>query len=342
MKYLFCLLLALALSGCAPTVQTTVTRAARYTEAAKLRDLAVLPFEGNAGRKISYQVEAALSGVSVFGEPYFRLADRKDIATVLSELKFSNSVLVDPARMARIGMLAGTRGILGGHAGEQPDESSYGEQRTACDEYETVVGQDGKKKSTGRCIKSRQWMATCVKRQVTVTFVPRLVDVETARVVYSRTIQKSRTSSGCLDYSTPDTVAELASAAWRDALDDFMKDVAPYSTRMELSLSDDDDGIPAGDPQKRFSQGVEFAKAGRMDRACEIWSGLGIYAQSAPFLLYNLGICAEIAGNYNSAADYFIRADRLTTTPHENIGKALARVRALQAEQHRLKEQMNR
>ena len=260
----------------------------------------------------------------------------------MSELKFSNSALVDPASMARIGRLAGAKGILGGHAGEQPNETTYWEQRTACDEYETVIGIDGKKKTTSRCLRSRQWMANCVKRQVTVTFVPRMVEVETARVVYSRNIQRNRSSSGCLDYSSPSSLSELASQAWRDAIDDFIKDVAPYSTQMELALSDDDTGIPPGDPQKRFSQGLEFARANRMDRACEIWSGLNIYSSSAPFLLYNLGICAEIAGDYDRAVDYFIRADRLMSAPHEDIGKALARVRVLQAEQKKLREQMSR
>ncbi len=341
MKLIPYIMFLLFLSGCATTIKTTVVRAAKHHDAAKFRDLAVLPFDGNAGEKVSYQTEAALAGVSVANSQYFRLADRKQLSTVISEMKLGHSSLVEPGSMAKIGKLAGARAILGALATEQPTETRYREERSECEEYETITGKDGKKK-TGNCIRTRRWMVNCVKRQASVLFVPRLVEVESARVIYSRNLQRSRSSSGCLDYSTPETVAELANKAWREVISDFTRDVAPYSVVLELTLSDDDSGIPAGVPQSRFSQGFEFARATRMDRACEIWGELIPYSTSAPFLLYNLGICAEIAGDYDKAADFFKKADRETKEPDENIGKALSRIQILQLEQKKLKEQLGR
>lgn len=333
-------LLAL-LSGCAPTVKTTVTRAGRAHEAATYRELAVLPFEGNAGDRISYQIEASLAGIVVAGKPYFQLVDRKQLSTVISEMKLGQSALVEPGSMARVGRLTGARGILGGMAAEQSHENRYKEERSECEEYAYTTDKDGKKRQ-GVCIRYKRWLATCVKRQTNVTLVPRLVDVETARVVYSRSIQRSRSSSGCLDFSTPASVADLSRRAWGEVFDELRKDLAPYAVAMEIELSDDDNGLATATDKEKFAQGLSFAAADRLDRACELWGEIAGQTVNAPFLAYNLGVCAEWQGQYERAELLYRQADRQMHEPNDRLNKALLRIRDLLAEQRMLKQQLAR
>lgn len=335
------LVAVLLLAGCSATVKTTALRAGRVEDAARYRQLAVLPFDGNAGYGVSYQVEAALSGVVVEGRPYFQLADRKQLSRVIDELKLGQSGLSDPGSMARVGRIAGVRGILGGMASEQLSESRYREERSACEEYEYRIDKDGKKRQ-GACIRYRRWQAACVKRQSNVSVIPRLVDAESARVVYSRSIQGSKRAEGCLDTTTPAALADLTRAAWDEALEELRKDLAPYTVALEIELSDDERGLPSGAAQERFAQGVTFARGQRLDRACELWRGLEAHAATAPFLAYNLGVCAELDGRYEQAERHYRQADRQMTEPDERLGRALARVRDFANEQRKLKGQAAR
>lgn len=341
-KTLVWLISLFTLSGCAATtVKSTVLHPARYHEASRYRQLAVLPFDGNAGDTASYQAEAALAGASVSGAPYFNLVDRRQLSAVISEMKLGHSALVEPGSMAKVGRLSGARGILGGMATENSAENRYREERSECSEYETLTDKNGKK-SQGRCIRWNRWQVICVKRSVSVSLVPRLVDVETAQVVYSRNIQRSRNSSGCLDNSNPLAVAELVRLSWAELIDDFRNDMAPYQSAVEIEISEDDAGLASKDALDKFSQGVAFAKGERLDRACELWAEIAGYASSAPFLAYNLGVCAEVAGQYDRAESFYRQADRQMKEPDVQIGKGLERVRSARAEQMILKEQLKR
>lgn len=314
--------------SCAPKVQTQVLMPARFSEAAQYRKIAVLPFDSPRNSKLSgfhLEVESALAGVHVDGRPFFELLDRTTIEKVLQEHRLSLSALMDPSSTLRIGKLLGARGIyIGSVAAPRISEEYYREERTRC--------------LDDNCKRVSTYNVTCLERTVYFSFTPRLIDVENGRVVYSRTISSSATSSGCRDTTPPQPAAELLQEAKNTAIKDFVMDVAPYYVSMSLKLMDSDEGIKSSQDRKKFQSALEFAKAGRMDRACKLWEE--IENTGAVSVMYNLGVCREIEGNIHKALEFYRKADSMLHKPDRNINEAIQRVQKRLRDEEKLRLQL--
>ena len=88
-------LVTAALSACAPTIQHTAMMPAMFHEATLIREVAVLPFDGREGTEFALEIEGALSGIRVSQRPFFTVLERAKLEKVLSEMKLSQSGLVD-------------------------------------------------------------------------------------------------------------------------------------------------------------------------------------------------------------------------------------------------------
>ena len=63
-----------------------------------------------------------------------------------------------------------------------------------------------------------------------------------------------------------------------------------------------------------------------MDRACELWQeGLTLAPQSYA-LTYNLGVCAESAGDFENAKNLYYKTNRMLQKPDPVINGALVRI----------------
>ncbi|MBI5214091.1 MAG: tetratricopeptide repeat protein, partial [Nitrospirae bacterium] len=120
------------------------------------------------------------------------------------------------------------------------------------------------------------------------------------------------------------------------------RDIAPYYVTLEIKLMDAKDGITSASAEKKFEQGLDFAKGNRLDRACELWGEARIASPNAPSILYNLGICSEVTGELDQALDLYRKADRMFNRPDDNVTAAIGRVSESIQKQKRLKEQMGR
>jgi len=89
-------------------------------------------------------------------------------------------------------------------------------------------------------------------------------------------------------------------------------------------------------------RGVEWAKKGRLDRACEFWHEAYKLYPEGYALHYLLGVCAETAGGLQEALSYYERADRMTDKPLKEINEALGRVRVNLEKQKKLEEQLQK
>ncbi len=322
--------LCLAIS-CAPKVQTTVLMPANHMEASQIKTVTVLPFTLEDGFRRSKesvefasQVEAAIASVIIDGKPYFKLIDRLTINRVIQEQKFNMSGLVSQDDVAKIGKLVGAKGVYTGvlHPIKKSQES-YREERIECRE--------------NRCITK---YVRCTTRTLIFSFTPRLVDVETGRVVYSRTISIDVEDDGCDDTQPATSFEQLENHAKRMALEEFIRDVAPYYITMELELMDSKDNIQSKEDKEKFGSALDFAEKGRMDRACSMWEEIYESNKNSISLNYNLGICKELSGKPAEALNFYKRADQLTKKPDELINKALKRALELLKRQEKLKKQM--
>lgn len=326
-------------ASCAPEVMKTTfpitTPAlipAKYTEASQIKSIAVLPFTVNVEGKdtskesteFASQLESVLASVIIDDKSYFKLVDRLTVNRVIQEQRFKVSVSISEDEAVKIGKFIGVRGIYTGILYPvTKSERKYQEERVECDKK-------------GNCTKK---YVPCMQRKLTFSFIPRLIDVETGRVVYSRTISVDKVSYGC-EGSFLESFEELERAAKKEALMEFIKDVAPHYVNMKFDLVDSEDNIKSREDRKKFNTALEFAKKNRIDRACSIWGEIYEKNQNSISLTYNLGVCKELSGDLAGALNFYQMADSLTKKPIDLINEALTRVKLQIERQERLKQQM--
>jgi tetratricopeptide (TPR) repeat protein len=330
----------LIIPGCATKIKVNMLQPAQYHEASLTKAVAVLPFTGPGGREFAAELEGVLSGIGIDDKQYFTLVDRASIDKTISEMQLSASGLVDQKTAAKIGKLIGAQGIYTGVVTRNRyDDSRYTERRSTCTRYEQRRGKDGKI-STGACISWRQYNVSCVKRVASFAVSPKLVDVTTGRILYSRNLAAQATSSGCEDARPVQSESVLLEKAKEDVKTEFRRDVAPYYLTREIKLMDAADGIESAQAKDKLKAGLEYADKGRMDTACELWGEARNIASRSYALLYNLGVCAESRGYLDAALSLYKQADKILGKPDEDISLALNRVGDALKNRGKLKEQL--
>ncbi|MDP3049419.1 MAG: CsgG/HfaB family protein [Thermodesulfovibrionales bacterium] len=336
-------LLLLASVACAPpAVKTTALMPARFHDAAKVREVAVLPFDGRGGAEFAAEIEGMLAGVNIGDKQYFTLIDRVRIDKLISEMKLSQSALVDPNTAAKVGKLVGAKGIYTGViTASDTSDSRYREERTRC--AYNVTQYDKKGRAYQGCGRWETYTVSCTKRVATFDFTPKLIEVETGKVVYANNVSGTATSSACSDSQAPlASNFDLIERAKLFAKTIFKRDVAPYYVTFEIKLMDSTNGITSKEAEKKFEQGISYAKGNRLDRACELWGEARILSPNTPSILYNLGICSEVTGELEHALDLYKKADRAYGKPDDRITSALHRVSTTIQKEKKLKEQIGR
>ncbi|MBN1380876.1 MAG: hypothetical protein JXA41_04300 [Deltaproteobacteria bacterium] len=328
------------IAGCAPpSVKTTVLIPAASDNAARLKQIAVLPFDGRQGQEFAIELEGLLASIAIDDKQYFTLVDRVRLNEVLSELKLAQSGFVQESTVAQIGQMVGAKGIYTGVVTESnATDSPYRENRSRCVHY--VTKKDNKGREYQVCDRYKNYQVQCVKRTARFCFTPKLTDVETGKIVYSRNIAGTANASGCADGQAPVAGApELINLAKRQALGMFRYDVAPHYTTMTIKMMNDTDGIDSPEAREKFKSGLEFAEKERFDRACALWDEVMVSSPKAIGVLYNLGVCAEMVGHLDQALDFYQQADKLTSKPDDRITEALIRSTDLIKKQKKLESQ---
>ena len=340
MKLLILLFCTAVLTACAaPKVRSTVLVPSSYHDAAKLRHLAVLTIDGRGGKAFAAELDAALANVVAEGYPYFTLLERSRLDRLLAEQDLDARQLVDPDIAAEIGRLAGVLGLVGGKETRKLTDTPYLDKRTLCLEREAPPS--NAKNSEGKCLRSKQYSVPCIKRELNLTFTPRVIDVATAKTVYSRELKSTKTDTVCVDSGRQLASEDVLHGQARErVIAAFVSDIAPHYETFRFNLMDSDDNISQAEALKWFESGLEFASKNRLDRACELWREADSLAPDAPALKYNLGVCAEINGELSSAQNLYRQADRLLDSPNNDISLALKRISTALANQRQLDEQM--
>ena len=149
-------------------------------------------------------------------------------------------------------------------------------------------------------------------------------------------------SSGCEDTRPAADGEALFTRAKETAQAQFRRDIAPYYVTREITLMDTGDGITAPEAKEKLKQGIAYAGKGRLDMACELWGAARILSPDAVAIQYNLGVCAESAGDLDAAQTLYAKADNLLGKPDEDITQALSRVAEGIKKRDRLKKQLTK
>ncbi len=330
----------LAFSGCATKIKVNMLQPAQYHEASLTKAVAVLPFSGPGGREFAAEIEGVLVGIGIDGKQYFTLVDRTSIDKSISEMKFSQSGLVDQKTAVKLGKMIGAQGIYTGVISQNNyDDSPFTETRSECVRYEQKRDDKGRIYQ-GACLQWRHYPVRCTKRVANFAVSPKLVDVTTSRILYSRNLSATTNSTGCEDTRPVQSEMVLLEQAKDSVRKEFRRDIAPYYVTREIRLMDSTDGITSKEAIDKLKRGMEYADKGRMDSACELWGEARNIAANSHALLYNLGVCAESRGDLDAALSLYKQSDRILGKPDDDISLALGRAGESIKNRNKLKEQL--
>ncbi len=313
------------LIACAPLqVRQEVLLPAREDGLLNARRVAVPDFEqerrsffsGGLARSARAEIEAVLGSVRSAGRPPFNLIERSRIDDVTRELVRSHgSPLFDEQSAVRLGRLVGADTILMGMlSGPWTDSRHYTVNYQECGRY------DGRK-----CVYQVSRPSHCQQRAISLKLTLRAVSVESGRIVFAKTYSGTVDDDSCKSVFSSATLESQALAA---VVGEARRDLVPHTETLALEIMEKPDTGLKGNREARklFESGVEFAKAQRVDRACEQFTlALAKNAESSA-LYYNAGVCAEIEGNPDKALVFYRQADRKSDTPVRQYGEALARI----------------
>ena len=311
------------LAGCGPTVQTISVVPPASREAAELQRVAVLGFQGQNSDRIDAAFETMLVNHRFEDRPYFTVVDRARTRELMREYGRSLRGEIDPTTAVQFGKQIGAQGVYFGNVTNANVATS---RFTSKESYCKRTNSSGKCKDWG----TRD--VSCREQTATVTLVPRLVDVETGRVVYRAERTGIASFSACAgDSGIPDTA--LLEEAATGAIAQIRADIAPNEVLTSVQLMEEPSSLDQA-ATAEFDQGLAFAKEQRMDRACQIWNELNARTQGADnALLYNIAVCEETEGNYEDALNLFEQVDQRLTQPDENVSDALKRLKSTLAAQ---------
>ena len=313
------------LTACAPLrVKQEVLLPAREDGLLNARRVAVLDFEqerrsffsGGLARSARAEIEAMLGGVRTGGRPQFDLIERSRIDDVTRELVRSHgSPLFDEQSAVRLGRLVGADTVLMGMlSGPWTDSRHYTVNYQECGRYE------GRK-----CVYQVSRPSYCQQRAISLKLTLRAVSVESGRIVFAKTYSSTADDDSCKSAFSSSTLESRALAA---VVGEARRDLVMHTETLAVELMEKPDTELKGNrgARKLFESGVEFAKAQRMDRACEQFTQALAKGAASPVLYYNAGVCAEFEGNPDKALVFYRQADRRSDTPVRQYGEALARI----------------
>ncbi len=328
-------------SGCASKIKVNMLQPAQYHEASLTKTVAVLPFSGPEGKEFAAEIEGVLASIGIDDKRYFTLVDRTALDKTISEMQLSQSGLVDQKTAAKLGKLVGAQGIYTGVVSQNNcDDSRYQEKRSTCTRHEIKRDKDGKPYQ-GACLQWRYYNVNCTKRVASFAASPKLVEVSTGKILYSRNLSATADSVGCEDTKPVQGESVLIEKAKEAVKKDFRRDIAPYYVTAEIKLMDSTDGIDSPEAKDKLKRGLAYADKGRMDNACELWGEARNLAGNSPALLYNLGVCAESRGDLDAALSLYKQADKKLGKPDDDITLALNRTANAIKNKGRLKEQLS-
>lgn len=308
MRWLIGLLATLLAASPAAAEKVTLTGhfPARFPEASQLRRLAVIPFDGAGGSKVTAAVQAELTTGDETGPPWF--------------------TLVSGAAPRRGSRRIGSEGTLSGSVQGGIADTPFEQRTFQCTQY------SGKK-----CVSYAT--VSCVSRVVNMSVEARITRTSDGRVVYSAAKPLNEQISWCAGQPAPTTdesVLRLALAAARD----IKRDISPYSEQYVLKIKESTDGMSK--PVKaRFKTAVKLSVKD-LQGSCRSWAELEAEAPTSAALLHDLGVCAEARGDFRAAGTYYDRSQALVPDGSKETAAATNRIRLLTQWRDQLAQQQSR
>lgn len=304
MKPIRLILVAAAMSLSGPLHAETLRVGGIYPAtsdaAAAVRALSVEPFGGEVGPELSFKVEDVLRAATLRGESWYQ-------------------VIPGPA----------------GNVDATLRGTAYSEQRITdyTEEHERCIN-DAK----GNCTQATEkFQARCKRRVIDLIVRIRLIAPD-GRLLWSDDRPESNTDSWCEDSEkAPRPRSAVARSLAERVAIRLRNDFVPREFSEDIRLDENRKGLAKADADlsKAALKKVKQRAAGQ---ACADWRSLAARSPQHMPTLYNVGLCAESAGDYAGAAELYgqvAAGDPRHDKARSGLGRIAARERAQrQAEAH--------
>jgi tetratricopeptide (TPR) repeat protein len=155
-----------------------------------------------------------------------------------------------------------------------------------------------------------------------------MVDVESSKVLYSGSLERTGSWESCADRADALPVLSKTWESFADSMaGEFVGKISPKYVYKKIQFLEDPD-IPFSDSQKSsLKNGIEFVESGQLDKAEALFSQLVFDTGSQSYTAsYNLGVVKEAQGEYLEAKRLYQLSGQLQKVPVEAISQALIRI----------------
>lgn len=297
------------LSGCATTIRVPVTRPAEINLRG-INKIAIGEIKGDGGQTI-----ADLLSSKLFESQKFEVVDRAHIQQVMAEHKLNKSGIVDEKTALQLGKYVGAAVLVFGNV--------------SLNKYEQKMS----KANPWRDKEGGRHQTHYIKGTAKLTTTLQVIGLNTGKVLASKTISKTAENTNSADNGWPEEPDKdaLMSATVNDAVNAFIKMIAPYRDYESVTFAKKDSDLP------ELEKCESFAKMGRWNDAVE---QAKIATQKNPTNVgawWNLGICYQFSYMFTEAESAFNEAYKIK--PEEKYLIQISQVKRLASERKRLDEQ---
>lgn len=187
---------------------------------------------------------------------------------------------------------------------------------------EKCVERDERKK----CVRKERIRIDCIRRFVRMSVEARVIDDRDRRVLWAGAPERTKQTEWCEGDISPDSVATDVERLSGEIASELRRTFAPTVRTYSVRFREKTKGL--NPVQTAQFKGLVRQSQHDLPLACEGWSGLEREAPDHIATVFDLGVCAEAAGDLEGALARYERASHLLG-PHNEAEDDARRVRGL-------------
>lgn len=278
----------LASAAQAEDVDLVGTFPAGSADVAMLRSIAVDRFVGRGGAEVGAALERALTKPGIDGLIHFIVRSDPNAAD----------------------------GVVQGAVSTNVSSEDFVRTDERCAE------RDERKK----CVRKEKIRIDCIRRFVRMTVEARVIDDRDRRVLWAGAPERTKQTEWCEGDISPDSVATDVERLSGEIANDLRRTFAPTVRTYSVRFREKTKGL--NPVQTAQFKGLVRQSQHDLPLACQGWSGLERQAPDHVATVFDLGVCAEAAGDLEGALARYERASQLLG-PHNEAENDANRVRRL-------------
>jgi hypothetical protein len=150
----------------------------------------------------------------------------------------------------------------------------------------------------------------CTRRIVSATANIKVTRLSDDRLIYNRSLPGKNETESCDGDSRPPSVESVVTGISRSIANDFASEVTPYGSTEKIRIRESRKGMAKQDDSQMKSL-IAATKTSEA-AACAGWKEMEARGITHPTLTFNLGLCAESAGELETALGYYRRLSNAT------------------------------